>query len=42
MKKKIKEFGKAMKIVGYDFPKEVIKRVVSPSYTHSKIFGKKK
>lgn len=41
VKSKIKQFGQGVKLVG-SLGVEVARRVVSPSYTYGKIFGKPK
>ena len=39
IKSKVRQFGNSVRLVG-GFGKEIAKRAISPSYTHSKVFGK--
>lgn len=41
VKSKIRQFGQGVRLVG-SLGKEIGRRVISPSYTHGKIFGKPK
>jgi len=39
IKRKLKNLAGTAKLVGYDVPKEILKRTFSSSYTHKKVFG---
>lgn len=41
VKRASKEFGSTAKLVGYQVPKEIVKRAVSHRYTHERVFGEK-
>ena len=42
IRSKVKNVAKTTKLVGFDLPKEVLKRLISPKHTMNRVFGKKK